>query len=222
MLLAVIIGLTVLNAHSQELSAQNPTTETIEINLDQAWSAIEALDVLAAACHVNLEPPNTENPPGAACRDFMAQMHGLTFQGYQSHCEAVHIWRDAQIAKRFSQTAAENSNNSQQSSALLDNMMRAEFVCGVDALAKRSAHIIPVYRSMDGIQQQYADSRQRLLNRIEDLQFQQRDTEERQRMLRALEDLRARQSGLTDELFERQALELLRQQMRQELVRPNP
>ncbi len=219
LLLIVVLGLTALPSSAQESTAQSPS---IESSLDQAWDAIETLDALAVTCQVNLEPQDSENLPGAECRDFMAQMHGPAFQSYRSHCDAVLVWRDAQIAQRFAQTTDENTNDVQQSNALLDNMMRAEYVCGVDALARRSEHIIPVYQSIDGVQQQYSDGRQHLLNRIQDLQFQQRETAERQRALRAMEDSRTRQDRLTGELFDRQTLELLRQQLRQEQLRPNP
>lgn len=182
---------------TQTLTAQTDTAQVSGF-LDQAAERLREIDSQAAAC-VTAEAESDD------CRSFRQAIDGQPLADYLAHCASARRWRDDFITSTINADA--NSADQTDSAALLNLLVRFEYLCGEDALTRSTEHTLAAYRRVraasgpgSGTFPPDDSYQQRLMDR------------ERDRQQRELERQRERSRQQLIRQFDQLELELLRQQ----------
>lgn len=137
---AGLVLLASLAGHGPTLVAQD-SNQAIGQQLDQALESLGKLDGLAAGC-LSMASPEAGTSPGqtAPCLEFSRAIDGEPLASYATACRLARQWRDA-FVERYNVDPAV-ATDTEQSLAML---VRTEYVCGDDALARRSPSVLRAY-----------------------------------------------------------------------------
>ena len=166
---------------------------------------MEQLDQFAVACvnSVQQSPPLQTEP----CLAFNEALNGELLTTYIYACREVKSWRDQYVSSQINSPEPDPDANE-----TLELMIEIEFLCGEDALLKRTEFIAIAYQQLsnpssiglaipNGVNQDIKEFRQDLLI-----------TRERARLTNSFQQLQLRQRQETQRQIDRQELELIRQQ----------
>ena len=178
--------------------------DSIQAQLDAARSIMQQLDELAAAC-VNPNQQATATPE-TPCLNFSNALNGEMLASYISHCRSIKTWRDEFVS---SQSANQTNTDTDTSLSL---MIDSEFLCGDDALTKRTDYIGIAYQQINGTNRSDPANVAATNTELQALRQQMLISRERQRLMNSFQQQQQRQRLETQRQFDRQELELIRQQ----------
>jgi len=182
---------------TQTLTAQ---TDTSQVNgfLQQAAERLREIDSQAAACLA-------AEAESEACRGFRQAIDGQPLADYLAHCASARQWRDDFVTSTINADA--NPADQTDSAALLNLLVRFEYLCGEDALTRATEHTLAAYRRVRPASGPGSG------NLLPDDSYQQRLMDrERDRQQRELERQRERSRQQLIRQFDQLELELLRPQ----------
>ena len=177
----------------------------IALQLSNTRTVMQQLDQFAGLCIDSEQPASTsQNTP---CQEFREALNGEFLETYIDNCRAIKNWRD-----QFVISQSDNGAPTVDANESLELMIEAEFLCGEDALLKRTEFIALAYQQLNntnrpglplagGTSQQLREFRQDLLI-----------SRERERLMNTFQQQQLRQQQETQRQIDRQELEFIRQQ----------
>jgi len=202
---SVVIGLFIFIPMHQVSAAENQ----IALQLSNTRTVMQQLDQFAGLCidSEQLASTSQNTSQNTPCQEFRAALNGEFLETYIDNCRAIKNWRD-----QFVSSQSDNAAPAVDANESLELMIEAEFLCGEDALLKRTEFIALAYQQLNntnrpglplagGTSQQLREFRQDLLI-----------SRERERLMNTFQQQQLRQQQETQRQIDRQELEFIRQQ----------
>ena len=181
----------------------------IALQLSNTRTVMQQLDQIAGLCIDSEQPASSsqntsQNMP---CEEFREALNGEALETYIDNCRTIKTWRD-----QFVSSQSDNAAPVVDTDESLELMIAAEFLCGEDALLKRTEFIALAYQQLNntnrpglplvgGTSRQLREFRQDLLI-----------SRERERLMDTFQQQQLRQQQETQRQIDRQELEFIRQQ----------
>jgi len=185
------------------------TEEELSDNLQRAQTILAELDRLAATCLQARKNVDNTLDSEQACQQFHTALNGETLAAYLESCAIARTWREAFVDSQVdNDTTGADGDQARQ----LSNLVNTEYLCGTDALTRRTEFVEQAYRltaSNRNAARSLANSLQYQIDSDRQSVLMER---ERSRLLQSLSSQRSRNLQQTRRQFDDLELELLRQQ----------
>jgi hypothetical protein len=201
-ILKQLITAVLLIAPLQLISAADDPVTT---QLSSTRIVMQQLDQLASVCLAN--EPEITNSQELSCQAFQESLNGELLETYLSNCQAIKSWRE--------QFVSDQSNNSapvEDASESLELMIEAEFLCGDNALLKRTEYVELAYRKLNNSSASGFNLANRSSRELREFQQDLLISRERERLRNTFQQQQLRQRQETQNQINRQELEYIRQQ----------
>ena len=123
-----------------------------------------------------------------------------------AQCTALRTWRESLVNGESTPVTEQDAPNT------LNLMLRTEYLCGEDALLKRTTHVLAAYRQGSSAAGAGSGGSPVLRHELSTLQQQSLLDQERRRLQQALQAQTSRQQDQTGQQLQQLELELIRNQ----------
>ena len=197
--LQLLSGLLALCIFQQAVGAE----AAIEEQLASTRAVVQELDRMAGNCLNSSEALSVNS----ACQDFNEALNGDMLASYIENCQQAKAWRE-----EFVSNQSQSDKQVVDTGESLEKMVAIEYLCGEDALLKRTEFVALAYQRInnpgaaalsanENNNRQYRELRQELLL-----------SRERNQLLQTFQQQQQRQRSETQRQFDQRELELIRQQ----------
>jgi hypothetical protein len=197
---SVMASLLIFSSLHQISAAENQ----VALQLTAARTVMQQLDQFAGACVDTEQQSSAQDAP---CREFLEALNGEVLKSYIDNCRSTKAWRDEFVSSQSNTSAPPIDANES-----LELMIEVEYLCGEDALLKRTEFIALAYQQLNNTNRlefpQAGDTTRELQEFRQDLLI----SRERNRLMNSFQQQQLKRQQETQRQIDRQELEFIRQQ----------